>query len=117
MGKPLFMPKQFIDAIPGTGGIITSIARKVGCDWHTANKYIKEHPTVQQAYANECETVLDVAELELIKCVRGGDMAAIRFYLSTKGKGRGYVERQEVSGPDNRPIAVKVLNGVTLDDL
>ena len=32
---------QFIAAIPGTGGIITKIAEKVGCAWHTAKKYIE----------------------------------------------------------------------------
>jgi hypothetical protein len=112
MGKPLFTQQQFLEAIPGSGGLITAIARKVGCDWHTAKKYILRYATVNQAYQNECESILDVAELELIKAVRNGDLSAIKFYLSTKGKGRGYVERVEQTGADGEPqkIIVQYVN-------
>jgi len=108
MGKPLFTTEQFMSAIPGTGGIITAIARKVGCDWHTAKKYIDGYATIKRAYQDECETVTDVAELELIKLVKAGDLSAVKFYLSTKGKSRGYVERQEVTGADSGPLTIRV---------
>ena len=36
MGRSLFTAKQFVDAIPGTGGIIDTIAKRVGCDWQRA---------------------------------------------------------------------------------
>lgn len=42
MGKNLYTAAQFIEAIPGTGGIISAIAKRVGCDWITAKKYITE---------------------------------------------------------------------------
>ena len=117
MGKPAqFTAQQFIDAIPGSGGIITHIARKVGCEWHTAKRYIDGHESVKRAYDNECQTVLDVAELELIKSVKSGDLSAIKFYLSTKGKSRGYIERQEVTGAGGGPIAVKGYVTVSPDD-
>ncbi len=87
---------ELIAAIPGTGGIISAIARRVGCSWHTAKKYIQEMPTVKAVYEDECESVLDLAEVKLIEAVKGGDLAAVKYMLSTKGKGRGYTERQEV---------------------
>jgi hypothetical protein len=49
---------QFIAAIPGTGGIITTIAARIPCAWHTAKKYIEKWPTVKQAYDDECNKVL-----------------------------------------------------------
>jgi len=36
----LFLLKQFIDAIPGSGGIITTIAKRVGCSWNTAKNIL-----------------------------------------------------------------------------
>jgi hypothetical protein len=65
--RPQFKAQEFIDAIPGTGGIITKIAAKVGCSWHTAKKYIDNYATVLQAYNDECEKVLDMAESVVIK--------------------------------------------------
>ena len=102
-----FTAEQFIDAIPGTGGIISTIARRVGCKWHTARKYIDEYSTVKAAYDSECEAVLDVAEsvvygninvaARLLKDGVQVDSSDAKWLLSKKGKHRGYVERQEVA--------------------
>lgn len=96
----------FIEAIPGTGGIISAIARKVGCDWDTARTWINKYPTVKIAYDNECETVLDMAESTVLKSIKDGDTQDAKWYLSKKGKHRGYAERVEVTGADGEPFKV-----------
>lgn len=101
--------QTFIDAIPKSAGIISTIASRVGCDWHTAKKYIDTYPTVKQAYLDECERVTDLAETELIKAIQNGDLQAVKYYLSTKGKHRGYVERQELTGADSGPVQVAMV--------
>ena len=93
-----YTAKQFIDAIPGTMGIIRDVARRVGCTWLTARRYIERYPTVRRAYENERNQALDIAETALHEAVRGGEPWAIKFFLSTKGKGRGYTKRQELVG-------------------
>lgn len=103
-GAEQYKAQDFIAAIPGTGGIVTAIARKVGCAWNTAKRYIETHPTVQRAYQDECESILDLAEAKVISAIKDGDSQMIRYYLSTKGKDRGYVQRQE-----------QVLQGDTLE--
>lgn len=110
-----YRAEQFIDAIPGTGGIISAIAKRVGCAWHTAQKYIREMPTVAAAYADECESVTDLAETTVIKAIRDGDVGTARWYLSTKGKNRGYGERLEVTGAEGKPIAIDA--GITANDI
>jgi len=104
MGEELYTAEQFIKAIPGTGGIITMIAKKVGCARNTAASYIAKHPTVKQAYDNECETVLDMAESKTITKMNNDDWEVIKYYLSTKGKNRGYTQRTEHTGEDGEPI-------------
>lgn len=105
-GRNKYTAEQFIKAIPGTGGIITAIAKKVGCEWNTAKHYIYNHSTIKRAYDNECESMLDMAESELFMAVKGGRDWAIKYTLSTKGKSRGFVERNEVSGPNGGPITI-----------
>jgi hypothetical protein len=95
---------QFIKAIEGSAGIVTTIAKRVGCAWNTAKKYINKMPTVRRAYQDECEAILDLAETKLLSAINEGDGIMIRYYLSTKGKQRGYTERTEISGPDGGPI-------------
>ena len=109
-GSNNYKAQQFIDAIPNSGGIITTIADRVGCTWHTAKKHIDSQPTVAQAYANECEKITDMAETVLFKSIKAEDAWAVKYYLSTKGKHRGYVERQELAGVKNEPLVVEYVN-------
>ena len=97
-GAKQYKAQEFIDAIPGTGGIITKIAANIGCSWHTAKKYIDEYATVRQAYDDECERVLDLAESVVIGKLTEKDEQTAKWYLSLKGRHRGYArtERQEV---------------------
>jgi hypothetical protein len=46
---------------------------------------------------------LDLAESKLHEEILGGNTAAIIFFLKTKGKKRGYVERQEVESVQRQP--------------
>ena len=97
MGKPnQFTAKQFIDAIPGTGGIISTIAERVGCAWNTAKKYCTKYPTVRRVWQNEREGILDMAEVAVIKQVKNGEQWAVKFMLATLGKDRGFTEKQEI---------------------
>lgn len=105
-GNNQYRAQQFIDAIPGSGGIISVIANRVGCAWHTAQKYILQYPTVQAAYADETESIVDLAESTVFKAIRDGDVGAAKWYLQTKGKQRGYTERHEVTGAEGGPVIV-----------
>jgi len=111
MGKPdQYRASDFIAVIPETAGIVSEIAKRVGCAWHTAKKYIDTYPTVAQAYADETEKVLDLGELALIRAVKGGEAWAVKYLLSTKGKGRGFSERQELDvTSDGGPLTLHVV--------
>ncbi len=88
--KDAYKAEEFIKAIPGSGGIITTIARRVGCNWDTAKKYINLMPEVNQAYENERESMLDIAEETLLNSIKGGDTADAKWVLTKLGKHRGY---------------------------
>lgn len=117
-GRNQYKAEKFIDAIKDSGGIVSTIAKRVGCDWHTAKKYIDTYATVTQAYQDECERVLDLAESKTIEMINEKDGTMIRYYLSTKGKHRGYTEKQQIehTGKDGGPIEQKVDLSTLTDD-
>ena len=81
-----YVASDFTKAIPGTGGIISTIAKRVGCDWWTVKRAIERYPSVKEAYDAECETVNDLAESTLIKAIRDGDVASAKWWLTKKRK-------------------------------
>jgi hypothetical protein len=103
-----YKAKDFIDVIPGTGGIISTIAKRVGCSWHTAKKYIDTYPTIKVVYDAECEAVLDAAESVILGDIQDKDVQTAKWYLTMKGGDRGYAPKtkQEVTGKDGGPIAI-----------
>ena len=94
-GTSQYRASDFLDAIPGSGGIKTTIAKRVGCAWHTVDKYVREYPTVAKAYADECEKVLDAAESVIVgDIVDRKEVQTAKWYLTMKGTERGYVQKQ-----------------------
>lgn len=84
-GKNGFTAEQFIKAIPGTGGIISTIAKRVGCEWHTAKKYIEEYPTIMQAYLDEKHAIDDRALSVVLKAiVEGNDLSVAMWWVKMK---------------------------------
>lgn len=106
-----YTAQEFIDAIPGTGGIITTIAGRVGCAWHTAKKYITTMPTVERAYINECERVLDMAESVVLEKLSDKDEQIAKWYLTMKGAERGYAQKQRIEHSGGQDIVLKWNDG------
>jgi hypothetical protein len=82
-------------AIPGTGGIISQIATKIGMSWHAIDDGIKRYQ-LEDKIMIEQEKNLDLAETQIVRAMQNGDVQTCKWFLATKGKQRGYVERTEV---------------------
>jgi hypothetical protein len=95
-GRPLitFTEKQMTEAIKGSGGVMSVISRRLNCDWTTASRRIKE-AGLQYLVNAEDEIMTDLAESKLMENIKNNDTTSIIFRLKTKGKNRGYIERQE----------------------
>jgi hypothetical protein len=89
-GKRKLTISKVKKVIPGSAGIISAIAEKCKCDWHTADKFIKEHEELSELLRCETESVLDVGEMRLFDAVDSGEPWAVQFFLARKGKQRGY---------------------------
>jgi hypothetical protein len=76
------------------------------CTRQTVYNYLKRHPELREVLEESREASIDQAESQLLDAVERGDINAIKFYLETKGKLRGYTRRQEITGAEGRPIEV-----------
>ena len=88
--KRILKKKELLEAIQGSYGIISTIAARLHCNWHTVDETIKLYPECMQALADENESILDFTEGKAIERIKEGDGTMIRFMLATKGKKRGY---------------------------
>ena len=66
---------EAIQAVKGSGGVLSHIAHKLGISRPTLWAYIKKWPTLAQAIEDEREAVLNLGETELITERRDGAQA------------------------------------------
>jgi len=96
MSKKKYSTDEIVAAMEGTGGIVSQLSRRLSVTWHTAKGYTAQNKACRLAWEAEREKALDLAESALLKAIQGGEQWAVKFFLSTIGKGRGYSERHEV---------------------
>ena len=112
--------EAFIQAYKDSFGNITVATKNIGVTRQTYYDWLKsdeEFKAVIEAIEPD-DLIVDFAENALMKKISKGDTTAIIFTLKTKGKKRGYVERQEVTGADNEAIKIEVdFKNATIDEL
>lgn len=101
--------KQLEHAIAQKDGNVTEIAADLGVARSTVYRKIQQHDSLKTALDDARESLVDLAEGKLRAEVRKGNITAIIFTLKTLGKHRGYVERQELGGVDNKPLTFRVV--------
>ncbi len=99
-------PKKeaMIEALEKHLGVVTSACKTVGIDRTTHYRWLKEDEAYKEATDDIDNVSLDFAESQLFKQIRDGNTTATIFFLKTRGKNRGYVERQEWTGKDGKDL-------------
>lgn len=87
--------ERILEALEKSLGVVTTACKNVGVDRSTFYKYLKEDEEFAEAVKELENVALDFAESQLHKQIQEGVPTSTIFYLKTKGKRRGYVERQE----------------------
>ena len=100
------LKKQMVEALEKSLGIVTSACKNVGIARETHYKWLR----VDIKYKEEVESIegiaLDFAESQLHQQIKRGEVSSTIFYLKTKGKHRGYIEKTEQELNINYPRKV-----------
>jgi len=87
---------KMLDALEYNLGIVTPAAEMAGISRETHYAWMKEDPDYKAKVESFQDVALDFAERKLIQSIKRGSDTANIFYLKTKGKKRGYIERTEL---------------------
>ncbi len=97
--------RQFLDVLAKSLGIVSTASEKTGFSRTSHYRWMQEDPAYKAEVDAIQESVIDFAESHLYKLIKEGNPAANIFYLKTKGKNRGYIERQEIEVTEKKPLS------------
>jgi len=103
--------RAMYEALRSQLGIVTTAAEQAGIGRTIHYKWLKIDENYKQWIEELPEITLDFTENALLKQIKNGNITAIIFYLKTKGKHRGYIERPETLvniSKDNKMIQVNI---------
>lgn len=96
--------KLLLEALEKSLGVISTAVKKVGLSRSCFYKYIEQDEEFKKAVKEIEEASIDFVESALFKQIKEGNTTATIFFLKTRGKKRGYVERTEITGVDGSPV-------------
>ncbi len=98
-----------IEALTKSLGIVTLACKEVGISRTLHYNWYNEDKDYHKAVDDVADIAIDFAESMLHKQIENKDTTATIFYLKTKGKKRGYIERQEFEATINIPSLPNVI--------
>ena len=85
-----------LKALEKSLGVVTTACKFVAISRETHYRWLREDEDYKTAVDGISEIAIDFAESKLHDSIENGSDTAIIFYLKTKGKKRGYIERSEI---------------------
>ena len=115
MNKSRHIKKEaMLQALENSLGVVTVACKQSGTPRSTYYKWLKEDEQFAKDVKEIENIALDFAESQLHTQMKDGSTSATIFYLKTKGKKRGYIERSELDLTSaDEPIKINVnINGI-----
>ena len=98
-----------LQALESSLGVVTVACKQTGIPRSTYYKWLKEDEEFAKSVKEIENIALDFAESQLHSQMKDGNTSATIFYLKTKGKKRGYIEKSELDlNTGENPFKVNV---------
>jgi len=91
-----------IIALQESLGVVTTAAKKADINPKTHYEWLKNDAEYAERVRMVAEEAIDFVETKMFDAISNSDSGLIKYYLSTKGKSRGYVERVEARQVDEQ---------------
>lgn len=107
---------NMLRALEDTLGIVSSASQKANIHRSTHYEWYNTDPEYRKAVDEIHNVCLDFAETKLLDNIRQNKETSIIFYLKTRGKNRGYVERQEFDMGGDNHFRVEIIDHLDEED-
>jgi len=103
--------KSLINALEKSMGVVTTACKNVGIHRSTFYEYYNNDEEFRKEVNDIGNVALDFTESKMFEQIQDGNTTLIKFYLATKDKKRGYVERQEITGAEGEKLfEIKIID-------
>lgn len=100
--------KALLEALEKSMGVVTPACKSVDIARSTYYEWYKNDEEFKAKVNDLQEVALDFAESKLYQLISEGDRTCVIFHLKTKGKNRGYVERNEIDVSSDDRIQIEI---------
>ena len=101
--------ESILKALENSLGVVTVACKSADIPRSTYYKWLKEDEDFAKSVKDIENIALDFGESQLHKQIGDGNTSATIFFLKTKGKRRGYIERSELDlTSGDEPIKINV---------
>ncbi len=107
MNKSEHLKKELLSSLTKNLGIVSSACKALGISRTTYYKYYNEDKEFKEQVDDIGEATIDFVESKLFELIKEKNVTAIIFYLKTKGKKRGYIEKLQ-AGDQKQPKAIEI---------
>jgi len=107
VNKTVHTKKRVIEALEKSLGVITTACKIADISRTQFYNWLKDDEDFAKKVQEIENVTLDFVESQLHKQIKENSTAATIFFLKTKGKKRGYIERQEIEHSGN-PIVINL---------
>lgn len=88
--------ETMLAALRQSMGIVSTASKKSGIGRTTHYQWLKDDPDYKARVEEIAEEVIDFAESAMYKQIAEGNAKMIEFFMKTRGRKRGYEERQTI---------------------
>lgn len=96
--------RAMIEALEKSLGIVTTACKSIGIARSTHYLWLSTDEEYKEAVEGISDIALDFVESQLHKQIQKGEVTSTIFYLKTKGKKRGFIEKQEIEHSGNMQV-------------
>jgi hypothetical protein len=107
VNKTVHTKRRVIEALEKSLGVITTACKIADISRTQFYNWLKDDEDFAKKVQEIENVTLDFVESQLHKQIKENSTAATIFFLKTKGKKRGYIERQEIEHSGN-PIVINL---------
>lgn len=109
--------KAILEALEHSLGVVTTACKKVGVGRTTFYQWMRDDKEFAQQVKDIENVALDFAESQLFKQIKENNPTSTIFYLKTKGKKRGYIEKKEIDNSGRLEVKNVVLDQSDIEQL